>query len=247
MSKLLKVIIGSLVVIAIAAAFYLSYDRVGEGDNIEDAAVVNLENIQSSEVVDLLEVEIIDEEEISTLEVEKVREHLLDVNEGSLSDVEVAGLYYMEEEEKLAHDIYVALGEMWNIKSFVNISRAEATHTASTVAILEAYGYESKQSSELGVFNNQELQELYDALLDDGSVSSQEALTVGVMVEEVDIVDLDKFLAETENADIINLYTNLKRGSENHLRAFVKNYERSGDSYFPQFLDETYYNSVIAR
>lgn len=246
-----KIIISIIVVLAIVftGVFYLTVNKA------EDENKVNLSNsnqnintiIDDSSSEEFISIEIIDEEEISTLEVDKIREHLSDVTEGSLSDAELAGLYYMEEEEKLAHDIYVALGEMWNIKSFQNISKAEASHASSTAAVLEAYGYPSIQSSELGLFENQELQNLYNALLDDGSVSSQEAILVGIMVEEVDIVDLDKFLAETDNADIITLYNNLKRGSENHLRAFVKNYERSGDSYFPQFLDESYYNSVIAR
>ena len=56
-----------------------------------------------------------------------------------------------------------------------------------------------------------------------GSQSVAEALKVGAAIEEIDILDLEERLAETGNAAIERVYSNLLAGSKNHLRAFVSN------------------------
>lgn len=246
-TKIAVIAFGILFIVMLAILAFLLFDKTNKNNFPPSQKPEVHVNIETAEVADLLVIENVEDELLSSLEMGTVQEHLTMVEAEGFNSMELAGLYYMEEEEKLAHDLYVALGELWNIKSFENISKAEATHTNSTVAVLEAYNYPSKQSSELGVFNNIELQALYDTLLTDGSVSSLDALMVGAMVEEVDIIDLDKYIGQTKNTDLITLYTNLKRGSENHLRAFVKNYQRSGNVYYPQFLNLEYYNAVIAQ
>ena len=47
----------------------------------------------------------------------------------TLTADEQSGLTRMREEEKLAHDVYVALGEKSHLAIFTNISSAEQTHT----------------------------------------------------------------------------------------------------------------------
>ncbi len=65
---------------------------------------------------------------------------------------------------------------------------------------------------------------LYDQLIAQGSVSLNDALLVGVAIEELDIADLDNQLTNVvTNPGIIRLYTNLKAGSVSHLAAFNKN------------------------
>ena len=49
-----------------------------------------------------------------------------------------------------------------------------------------------------------------------------EALLVGAAIEEIDILDLQKHIAETNNPEIQNVYNNLLRGSQNHLGAFTR-------------------------
>ena len=71
-----------------------------------------------------------------------------------------------------------------------------------------------------GVFTNPELQDLYDKLIEQGSKSIEEALQVGVLIETTDIADLQEGLADTTHKDIKNVYSNLLKGSNNHLRAF---------------------------
>jgi hypothetical protein len=79
-----------------------------------------------------------------------------------------------------------------------------------------------------------------------GNKTDVDALKVGATIEEVDIVDLQKHLKETDNKDIALVYDNLMRGSRNHLRAFVKNLNTRGITYAPQYLTQTEYNTIIA-
>ena len=87
---------------------------------------------------------------------------------------------------------------------------------------------------------------LYEQLVAQGSQSQSDALAVGASIEELDIVDLEERLAQTGNEYIIQVYSNLLAGSENHLRAFVSNLERqTGESYQPVYLDQDAYQAII--
>jgi hypothetical protein len=76
------------------------------------------------------------------------------------------------------------------------------------------------RSSEIGVFENSDLQKLYDELIAKGIESAVDAYEVGVAIEELDIADLTEMLSTATDADMIAMMENLRRGSENHLRAF---------------------------
>ena len=59
---------------------------------------------------------------------------------GQLTSTEADGLRFMREEEKLAHDVYVALYEKWGLRIFNNISNSEQTHTDAVKTLLDRYG-----------------------------------------------------------------------------------------------------------
>lgn len=165
-----------------------------------------------------------------------------------LSDVETAGLLLMREEEKLAHDIYLTLYDLWGQPVFQSIARSEATHTDAMLTLLERYGIaDPVGDNAAGVFTNPELQALYDDLVAQGSESLVAALRVGALVEEIDILDLEELSAQMDKADILTVYANLTKGSRNHLRAFVRMVERySGETYTPQVMVQEDFNAIIA-
>ena len=101
-------------------------------------------------------------------------------------------------------------------------------------------------SDELGVFKNEDLQNLYNTLKDKGNESIEAALNVGGAIEEIDILDLEKQINEVvDNEDIELVYENLLRGSRNHLRAFVRNIENQALTYEPQYLTQDAYQIII--
>ncbi len=138
----------------------------------------------------------------------------------------------MREEEKLAHDVYVTLYAQWGLPVFQNISQSEQAHTEAVKALLERYGVADPATGTVGTFSNPELQALYTDLVARGSQSLVEALKVGVAIEELDILDLQERLAQTDNADIQQVFNNLLQGSNNHLSAFTRALSnQTGETY----------------
>lgn len=163
-----------------------------------------------------------------------------------LSAEEAAALAYMREEEKLAHDVYVKLYEVWGLPIFQNISQSEQTHTDSVKVLLDRYGLTDPATGTMGVFTHPDLQTLYNDLVAQGSESLSAALKVGAAIEEIDILDLQTRLAQTDQADIQQVYTNLLAGSENHLRAFTTTLKnQTGEIYQAQYMSSAAYQAII--
>lgn len=140
----------------------------------------------------------------------------------ALTEQEIADLQFMREEEKLAYDIYNALYALWGNPVFTTIASSEARHKDSALNLLNQFGIADPAAGmAAGKFNNSALQSLYDQLLASGSVSQIEGLRVGVTVEKTDIADLDQTMARTTNASILRVYSNLRKGSVNHLSSFT--------------------------
>ncbi len=129
-------------------------------------------------------------------------------------------LAYLIEEEKLAHDVYTVMYEKYGARVFGNILQSEKTHQSKVLAIMQARNLPDPRSAELGKFTNQELQKLYDTLIEQGNKSPEEAYKVGVAIEEKDIADITTQLATATDQDIVSTLELLRSGSENHLRAF---------------------------
>ena len=151
----------------------------------------------------------------------------------------------MREEEKLARDVYLALYDKWGISIFRNIGESEGTHMEAVKSLIERYGLVDSSTGVSGTFTNQELQTLHDQLVDEGSKSVEDALRVGAAIEEIDILDLEEHLSQTDKEDIEIVYENLMKGSRNHLRSFVSNLEERGEDYSPQYLDQNDYTDIV--
>jgi len=164
-----------------------------------------------------------------------------------LSVEEIEALLYMREEEKLAHDVYVALYDRWGLPIFQNISQSELSHTNSIKNLLDRYGLTDPASSELGIFTNPDLQALYIELVARGEQSLAEALKTGAAIEEIDILDLEKDLSQINQADIRQVFQNLLQGSQSHLRAFATNLSnQTGEVYQPQYIELEQYQTILS-
>jgi hypothetical protein len=140
---------------------------------------------------------------------------------GQLTQAEIDGLTYMREEEKLARDAYLTLYAKWHLSIFSNIASSEVMHMSRIKDVLDRYGLPDPAAGQaVGEFTNPILQQLYNDLMVQGSQSSTEALKVGVTIEEVDIQDLETYIASTNKTDILQVYNNLLNASYHHLSAF---------------------------
>ncbi|MBF0246548.1 MAG: DUF2202 domain-containing protein [Alphaproteobacteria bacterium] len=155
----------------------------------------------------------------------------------TISKQEIKDLRYMREEEKLARDVYMFLADRWGLPAFQRIAQAEQRHTDAIAALLDRYHIpDPARDKAPGVFVDAGLSALYAELVAKGSQSLDQALWVGGLIEEVDIHDLDKALANTQLLDISQVYQQIQAGSRNHLRAFVSNLENRGTPYRAQKL-----------
>lgn len=168
----------------------------------------------------------------------------------NLNNEEKDNLLLMLEEEKLARDVYYTLGEKWDLKVFNNIVSSEEKHLALVKDMVKQYSIEMPSEVKLdkvGVFENQHLQSLYNQLTTAGNTSIVSALKVGAKIEELDISDLEDAIANTENQELIDLYTPLRNASENHLRAFVKNLNSHDVAYEVEILDQNQFDKIISE
>jgi len=165
----------------------------------------------------------------------------------SLDSTEAAGLAYMREEEKLARDVYIALQSKWGMRVFGNISQSEDRHFSAIKLLLDRYGLpDPAAGNAVAVFHNEGLRELYAELVIQGESSLKSAMRVGATIEDLDIRDLEKAAAATDNSDLKLVYQNLKQASENHMRAFIRQLTAEGESYKPQYITPAAFSEIVA-
>lgn len=161
---------------------------------------------------------------------------------------DTAGILNMREEEKLARDVYLTMYEEWGIRTFANIARSKQKHMNVLATLIEAQGLvDPVIGSKPGEFKNSDLASLYASLVALGSKSRQEAFTVGAIIEDLVIYDLESYLSETDDPYTIVVYTNLLKGSENHMRSFTRQLSRYGTAYEARYITQERLEAILYR
>ncbi|WP_299872745.1 DUF2202 domain-containing protein [uncultured Cocleimonas sp.] len=191
----------------------------------------------------------------------------------TLDKNEQAHLMFMREEEKLARDVYLKLGEMYpDSRIFGKIDDSEQKHTMAVKDMIEKYGFEDPNTNDnVGAYTGKDygeyFTEKYNLLVKRASISELEALYVGAFIEELDMQDINqcpKVIVEadngindvsecgkiyTDNADAQKLYGFLLDGSDSHLAGYVKNIEKytGKGSYQAQVLPQAEVDKMLGR
>ena len=152
----------------------------------------------------------------------------------------------MREEEKMAKDVYTYFYSQFNYRIFNNISKSETVHSEAVLRVINYYKLTDPATNVTGTFTDAHMQELYTKFTSE-SKTVEDALKTGAFIEEYDITDLKKLIDETDNTYIKRVYTNLKKGSENHLRAFTRMLKFRGIVYVPVKLPEEEYLAIINK
>jgi hypothetical protein len=140
---------------------------------------------------------------------------------GTLTADQGAKLAGMAEEEKLAHDVYVALAAATKDIRFTRIATAETQHLTEVRALLTRYGIADPTAGTAdGVFTSGSVQQQYEDLVARGSASLDAALAVGRDIENADLEDLTAAQSGVTAQDVTTVYARLANGSRMHLRAF---------------------------
>jgi hypothetical protein len=165
----------------------------------------------------------------------------------ALDATEADQLTYMREKEKLARDVYMTLYSKWAAPIFRNIYQSEQRHGDALKLLLDRYGLpDPAANGAVGVFQNAGLQALYGDLVSQGAASFPAALRVGATIEDLDLRDLGKAVAATDNNDLRMVYQNLQQGSRNHLQTFVGRLQAAGESYTAQYVSAATLEEILS-
>jgi hypothetical protein len=146
---------------------------------------------------------------------------LTGVASGTLTSEQKTTLSSMAEEEKVAHDLYIAFGELYGDTVFDRISNAETKHLDAVQTLLERYNLTDPTAGQaVGQFSSESMQKLYDTLLAQGSVSRDGAYEAARTVEKTDITDITAAMDGLTAPDVLAVYGHLLTGSQHHLTAF---------------------------
>lgn len=163
-----------------------------------------------------------------------------------LTDVEKEGIQYIYEVEKVARDVYQYFYDEWETPVQNIISGSEQTHMDIMKELIDKYNLDDPaEGNGYGEFSNSDLQQLYHDLKELGLSSEVDALSTAAMIEEFDIVEIKKYVNNTDKDDIISGYNKLIEGSESHLRVFVAKLKDEAVEYQPQYLSQQDYNQII--
>jgi hypothetical protein len=153
----------------------------------------------------------------------------------ALTVTQAYDLSFTRDEERMALDLYTLFAEVYENELpghgragsrdgtgiFSNIDDSELTHTTTVLAKLETYCLpDPAWHMDDGEYVVPAIQELYDEWEAQGLTSLDEALQVGIELEERDIDDLEALIAKENPADIEAVYVNLCEGSLSHWAAF---------------------------
>ena len=156
---------------------------------------------------------------------------------GTAPDVLAEDLLFLREEEKLARDVYLTLGSIWNIRIFANIAASEQTHMDAVLTLLVRRNLpDPVEDDTVGAFVNPTLAGLYGQLVSLGEESLLSAMTAGATIEDLDLNDIQAMAARNTARDVARVYDSLSCGSRNHLRAFVSQITALGSTYDAQYL-----------
>lgn len=162
-----------------------------------------------------------------------------------LTSDETEDLIFLREEEKLARDVYIFSYNKYGSKVFGNIIESEVQHMSSVLKLLVKYNIEDPASNIIGVFNNLELQEIYNSLIDLSNTSLLNAFIAGDKIEDLDILDLTINESRTTKSDLLSVYGSLKCGSKNHLRSFYSQTLLYNGTYIPEYITQQEFDAII--
>jgi len=157
-------------------------------------------------------------------------------------------LTFLREEEKLARDVYLTLYDVWGLTVFSKISSSEQRHMDRVAETLTAFGLPDPVADDaVGAFTNPEIAGLFEELVSDGLEDEVAALTVGAIIEDLDIHDIQNMAARTDDPTALATYESLECGSHNHMRAFMEQLRTRGADYDVQFISNDYFIEILAE
>jgi len=171
----------------------------------------------------------------------------LSIPQAPLSDAEKQDITFLQESEKLEHDLYAKFAQQYtSVPVFGSLARAAGVYMTADNVILQRYNITNPELAVPGKFTNTKLQNLYDTYANAGSTSVLGALTAAATSEDMHIADLNAAISRTDNDDLKFIYRQELAFSRNNLRALSQWITAFAGTYTPTYLTKDYYNALIS-
>ena len=167
-----------------------------------------------------------------------------DENSG-LSMEETESLKFTAEQEKLSVELYLYAFSAYNLPIFQEIANKKTRHLTEVRAVMEDLDVEDPtEGIGVGVFNNTEIQTLYNQMRSRIEEGQNNAFIAALTVEESIIHFSGISLSETSNNTLIELYEAIICGSKNHFRTFYSELTTS-KSYVSQYFTQEEFSDIV--
>lgn len=157
-------------------------------------------------------------------------------------------LQKMYEEEKMSYDLYTEFFNKWGLNVFDQVRESEAIHMLrikELMGVKELPQGTGVAGDEKGLYDNKDIQALYDEYTVLGNISDVTSLETAALMEENDITNLRARIKSQTDDRTIKIFAQMERASQNHLRAFVKSLKLSGVEYQPAVLSQSDFDMII--
>jgi hypothetical protein len=141
--------------------------------------------------------------------------------QGTLTAQQKAVLARAAEQEKLAHDLYLAFAAKYPAPILERIAATETQHLSAVRTLLTRYTLADSTAGKAdGQFAGADIQAEYNRLLTQGSSGRQAALTVAANLEQSTITELRQALTGLNAPDVQQVYQHLLNATQQHLAMF---------------------------
>lgn len=126
-------------------------------------------------------------------------------------------LFFIYQEEKVARDVYMTLGQMYNNESTFGLMKmTEEKHLDCARRLCDIYGVDTSSVDEsvIGAFESPLLKMLYDTYIEKGRSSLRDALEMAEFIGASDL-DMIEHASVGMPSDVVSVYEKLKKGSLN--------------------------------
>jgi hypothetical protein len=132
-------------------------------------------------------------------------------------------LFFIYQEEKVARDVYMTLGQMYkNESTFGLMQITEQRHLDCARRLCDIYDVDTSSVDEsvVGAFESPLLKMLYDAYIEKGKSSLRDALEMAEFIGASDL-DMIEHASIGMPSDVVSVYEKLKKGSLKHPDTFA--------------------------
>ena len=127
----------------------------------------------------------------------------------------------------------------------LKVAGSQQVRMDEVLDLLTEYDIADPASADTGVFSTTALQDRYNVLIAQADISLEMAIISSLTVEDRGINDIETYISNAAQDDILTEYAFMQCTSRNHIRWLYPELLTEGGSYTPQYISQEMYNEII--